>query len=327
MTSGTVSKAERVADVSDAAVRCVTERETFEALRPRAAVDALVEALRGGFDPADDFQRSILDVASGQLIVMPSETSACVGVKIVGAAPANADRGIPRIHGVYVLLDAVTLVPRLLLDGAGLTTLRTPAVSVAAVRDALTRSTEPLDIVAFGTGPQATGHVVTIVDTVEGIRPVSSITYVSRTPTAGLPGPGAVHVVAGSDAAADAVRRAGAIVCATTSGEPVFDSSLVRDDVVVMAVGSHDGDRREVESALVGRSQVVCEDLATVLREGGDVVMAIADGAFDAADLVTMRQVARGEVALAADRPVLFKGSGMGWEDAVVATAIAAVLG
>jgi ornithine cyclodeaminase len=305
----------------------VNEAQLFAAVPPRRAVASLIDALRSGVDPTADFRRSILDVPAGDLVVMPTRTADCVGVKLVGAAPENAARGIPRIHGVYVHFDAVTLVPRVILDGAGLTTLRTPAVSVAAVLGALTRSSEPLEIAVFGTGPQATGHVVTIVDVLDGVRPVTSVTYISRTPRDDLPGPGATCAVAGTDDAAAAVRRAGAIVCATTSGVPVLDSALVRDDAVVMVVGSHDPGRREVETAIVGRAQVVVEDIATVQREGGDVVMAIADGALTADQLVTMRQVARGEVELAADRPVLFKGSGMGWEDAVVAEAAAVALG
>lgn len=46
-----------------------------------------------------------------------------------------------------------------------------------------------------------------------------------------------------------------------------------------MAVGSHEPDAREPDAALLGRATVVVEDARTALREAGDVVMVIADGA------------------------------------------------
>src|SRR6476646_2885241 len=106
------------------------------ALTPAEAVRAIKDALQSGFDPATDFQRQILDVKYGQLLVMPSQLQSSVGVKVVTVAPANANRGLPRIQAVYALFDAPTLSPRALFDGTALTTLRTPAVSIAAVKPA-----------------------------------------------------------------------------------------------------------------------------------------------------------------------------------------------
>jgi ornithine cyclodeaminase len=51
-------------------------------------------------------------------------------------------------------------------------------------------------------------------------------------------------------------------------------------------------------------------------------VLAIRDGALRVEQLLAMRDVVTGAVTLAADRPVLFKGSGMAWEDLVVARAV-----
>jgi ornithine cyclodeaminase len=48
------------------------------------------------------------------------------------------------------------------LDGTALTTLRTPAVSVAAVLPVL--PDRPLRVAVVGAGPQAVGHVATLAD-------------------------------------------------------------------------------------------------------------------------------------------------------------------
>ena len=98
----------------------------------------------------------------------------------------------------------------------------------------------------------------------------SSVTFVVRdvgsASAADLPH-GATVVRANSPEAADAVQRADVIVCATTSAKPVFDSAATKHDVIVVAVGSHEPDRREVDTALVSRAQVIVEDPETAMRE------------------------------------------------------------
>lgn len=295
-------------------------------LAPADAVRAIEDALSAGVDPAADFQRRILDVEHGQFLLMPAQSATSVGAKILTVAPDNPARGLPRIQGVYVLFDAVTLAPRALIEGTALTTLRTPAVSVAAVKPALFARDTPLRITVFGAGPQGVGHVATIAGVVDGHREISSVTYVVRNPTAADLPSGSVVVQANSPDVDAAVRGADVIVCATSSGEPVFDSVATTSDVIVIAVGSHDPDRREVDTALVARAQVVVEDVPTALREGGDVVMAIAESSLGAPDLIPMRDIITGAATLRPDRAVFFKSSGMSWEDVVIADAVAARL-
>ena len=312
--------------MNNASINFVSAATVADTLSPASAVRAIEDALRTGFDPATDFPRKILDVKHGQLLVMPSQLQSSVGVKVATVAPDNPGRGLPRIQAVYVLFDALTLTPRLLLDGTALTTLRTPAVSVAAVKPALLAKDTPLHITVFGAGPQGTGHAATIADVVDAHRAIASVTYVVRHPTAaGLP-PGNIVVEAHSPLADLAVYRADVIVCATGAGEPLFDSTGTKPDVIVIAVGSHDPDRREVDTQLVARAQVIVEDRDTALREGGDVVMAIAESDLSAGDLIPIKDVATGAATLVPGKAVFFKSSGMSWEDVVVGEAIAAQL-
>ena len=102
----------------------------------------------------------------------------------------------------------------------------------------------------------------------------------------------------------------------------MFDSALLRDDAVVVAVGSHEPDARELDAPLLGRATVVVESVATALREAGDVVLAIADGSLTPVELVPMRDVVTGAVAVPTDRPMVFKSVGMSWQDLVVAEAV-----
>ena len=277
------------------------------ALPPAGAVEAVTAALLGGLDPAADAPRTQVPLAHGEFLLMPAQSATNAGVKVVTVAPGNPSRGLPRINAVYVLFDATTLRPRALLDGAALTTLRTPAVSVAAVRPLLASRTG-LRVVVFGAGPQGVGHE----ETLRAVSDVAAVAVVTR-------------ATAGSPEVAAALREADVVVCATTSREPVFDSRLLRDDVVVIAVGSHEATARELDSALVGRSTVVVEDVATALRESGDVVRAVADGALSPDALVPLRDAVRNPPT--GGGPVVFKSSGMSWEDLVVAEAVVAAAG
>ena len=288
------------------------DADAVAALGPAAAVSAITVALRGGLDPAADPARVSVGLTHGQFLLMPSEAPTAAGIKVVTVAPDNPTHRLPRIQAVYLLFDRETLALRAVLDGTALTTLRTPAVSVAAVLHWL--PDRPLRVAVVGAGPQATAHVSTLA----AFRPLESASYLvrdpSRTPLAA--------VGLGSPRADEALRSSDVVVCATSARTPVFDSRLLRDDAVVVAVGSHEPDARELDAPLLGRATVVVEDVATALREAGDVVLAMAEGTLTSADLVSMRDVVTGAVAVPAGRPLVFKSVGMSWQDLVVAAAV-----
>ena len=285
--------------------------DAVRALGPARAVQAVLAALRDGLDPAQDPPRSAVGLAHGQFLLMPSQTSAAAGVKVATVAPGNPGRGLPRIQATYLLFDPHTLALRAALDGTALTALHTPAVSVAAVLGSLPQ--RPLHVVVFGAGPQAHGHVATLA----AVRPLATVTFVLRDPTST---PGALRTC--SDIAGAAVDAADVVVCATSARTPLFDSALLRSGAVVIAVGSHEPDARELDAALLGRSTVVVEDTATALREAGDVVLAVAEGTLRLDDLVPMREVVLGGAVPSGDRPLVFKSVGMSWQDLVVAEAV-----
>jgi ornithine cyclodeaminase/alanine dehydrogenase-like protein (mu-crystallin family) len=274
------------------------------ALPPAAAVDAITRALLDGLDPGAGVPRTRMPLAHGELLLMPAESAASAGVKVLTIAGGNPARGLPLISAVYVLFDAETLRPAALLDGAALTTLRTPAVSLAAVRPLLAARTG-LRVVIFGAGPQGAGHE----ETLRAVCDVARVTVATR------------HTAGSPDVTA-ALREADVVVCATTSRTPVFDSAPLRDDAVVIAVGAHERTARELDSALCARATVIVEDVPTALAESGDVVQAIAEGSLAEDELVPLREAVRRPPATPG--PVVFKSNGMSWEDLVVAEAVVA---
>lgn len=295
-------------------------RAVADALDWGAATAAVEAALLDGLDPAGAVERSVVDVSHGQLLLMPAETAAAVGVKVAGVCPENPARGLPRIQALYLLLDRQTLGLCALIDGTALTALRTPAVSAVAVKHLAAPNARHL--VAFGSGPQAWGHVQAL----RTVRPLESVTVVGR--DRGRAQRFADRVSADGLAAragdAGAVADADIVVCATTAGSPVFDGALLASDACVVAVGSHEPHRREVGSEVLRRAVsgggVVVETVPVAMREAGDAILAVKDGALGEDDLV--------DIATAVRRPAwvpgvsVFKSVGMGWQDLVVAEAV-----
>lgn len=277
------------------------------------ATHVLRRALREGLDPADDIPRGAADLpGGGQLLWMPSVSRDHCGVKLLTIG------GDPWVQGAYVLFDARTLVPSAVLDGPALTDVRTPAVSFAGVLDIVEARRDPgrpLRVAIVGSGPQAVHHALGAVELFGAV----DITFVVRTPRE-------IDCDVPHRVAAEVPADADFIVCATSSAEPVIADADVADHAVVVAMGAHHPDKRELPGELIARSRLIVEDGDVASTECGDVLLAVGEGYLEAGrwtefrDVVADPAVAR-ELA-EADAPVVFKTAGMSWEDLAVAVAV-----
>jgi ornithine cyclodeaminase len=311
--------------------RFITAEEITSSFSFLSAVNAIEEALLGGLDPAGDLPRSILPIEKGELLLMPSTSVEGSGIKVLTIAPNNPALNEPRIQGLYLLFDKDNLSISSILDGAALTTYRTPAISLAAVRKAFELSPGEISVVVFGSGPQAISHIQTLAAL---DSKVSSVVFVVRdidkahkripdVAQMGLTSDCAIQILgADSHEVNQHLQQADLVIAATTARTPLFDSTLLKQSVIVIAVGSHEPDIREVDSKLVARAQVVVETRASALREAGDVIMAIGDGSVTAQSLHELADVVCGRTTLNREQPIFFKSSGMSWEDLVIARAI-----
>jgi ornithine cyclodeaminase/alanine dehydrogenase-like protein (mu-crystallin family) len=284
-----------------------------------AAIDALETAFRT-LDPGTGPLRTSLETPAGSLLMMPAFGEAGVGVKLVTLTSSNPEHGLPYIQAGYVLFDTVTQSPEAVLNGTALTALRTAAVSGLATRH-LARE-DAVRLVVFGAGVQARAHV----EAMCAVRQVTELVVVSRSP-----GPAGSLVHAGRERGLAArpgepasVAEADLICTCTTSGEPLFDGSLLTPGVHVNAVGSHRPDARELDTETVRRGRVMVETREVALAEAGELAIPIAEGAIEPAHVVAdLAEAVRGaEVRHSTDDLTVFKSVGMAFEDLVVARAI-----
>jgi ornithine cyclodeaminase/alanine dehydrogenase-like protein (mu-crystallin family) len=308
--------------------RFITAEEITDYFSFLSAVKAIEEALLGGLDPAADLPRSILPIEKGELLLMPSTSVEGSGIKVLTIAPNNPTLNEPRIH---LLFDKDNLAISSILDGAALTTYRTPAISFAAVRKGLELSRGEISVVVFGSGPQAISHIQTLAAL--DVK-VTSVVFVVRdiekaqkripdVAQMGLTSDCAIQILgAESHEVNQHLQQADLVIAATTARTPLFDSTHLKQSVIVIAVGSHEPDVREIDSKLIARAQVVVETRASALREAGDVIMAIGDGSISAQSLHELADVVCGRTTLNREQPIFFKSSGMSWEDLVIARAI-----
>lgn len=287
--------------------------ELARVLPMAAAVDALDEAF--GNELPESPQRSHLDVGSGDLLLMPAWDRRNVGVKLVTAAPGNPARGLPFIHGVYVLFDGASLAPIALFEAAALTAVRTAAVSAVATRHLARREVSTL--VIFGAGVQAGSHL----DAMLAVRDVDRVTIVTRSRGRA---DGLVHRARAAGCTAEigevgAVASADLVCTCTTSAEPLFDGAALQPGVHVNAVGSYRRDARELDEVSIGRARVFV-DTEVALKESGDLVFPLDEHILRPEDVTTLHDVVANDRGRASDDEItIFKSVGAAFEDLVVA--------
>jgi ornithine cyclodeaminase/alanine dehydrogenase-like protein (mu-crystallin family) len=253
----------------------------------------------------------------GTSFFMPAGASDAIGIKIVSAFADNPSRKIPVINGVYVLLDHSTGVPIAVMDATYMTALRTGATAGLAVDVLATPDASVLAL--FGAGGQAQA----LIDAVVAVRPIREIRIVSK-------GGESARVLSDSQTIpsraftdpASALADADVVVTATPSKEPLFATSMLKDQVCIAAVGSHSLSMRELPADCLADANVVVEDRDTALAEAGEIGDAIQEGFLNAADLLELGALLAGDTDLAGFPRSVYKSVGNAAEDIAIAREI-----
>ena len=298
------------------------------AVRERSPMPALVQALRRAFERGAEVpQRHPHALPGGaNMLLMPAwRERGRLGVKTVTICPGNSALTLPGVHGLYSLFDAATGVPLAVLEGGELTARRTAAASALAA-SYLARS-DAARLLVVGAGRVA----ALMPEALRAVRPgltqfevwarrdEAAEALAAALRASGLQAQATTHLEA-------AVRRADIVSCATLATTPLVQGAWLEPGTHLDLIGSFAPTMREADGTCFARASVWL-DTPEALAKAGDVLQAIAEGAFAAervvgtlADLVHSR--CRGRSADAhphAQERTLFKSVGYALEDLAAA--------
>ncbi|MGC8990647.1 MAG: ornithine cyclodeaminase family protein, partial [Verrucomicrobiia bacterium] len=293
---------------SEAVRRALPMSEAIAAMR-----DAFAELARGGVNLPPRL-RMDAPAENGVALVMPchSTSQKLFSLKFITLFSDNQRRGLPLIQSTVLLSDGSTGVPRAVMDGAALTSLRTGAASGLAT-DLLARP-ESTTVAVFGAGVQAR----TQLEAVACVRRIQRVRVFDRNMESATRFADEMRQQLGLEvqcatSPAEAADGADIICTATTSAVPVFDDRDVKPGAHINAVGVFQPNMAEVPAATVCRARVVVDHRQSALEEAGDLLMPLHAGLIGADHFSTEL----GEVVLglkpgrsSSDEITLFKSVG-----------------
>jgi ornithine cyclodeaminase/alanine dehydrogenase-like protein (mu-crystallin family) len=309
----------------------LTDSDVRKALPLAGLVDVMEPALAAFSNGhVDQPVRSSVHVDKHQAFfgVMPAylSTPAALGAKLVTVFSGNAARGLPALYATILLLDPDTGALAAIMDGRYITATRTAAVSAVAVRH-LSR-TDARVLAILGSGVQARSHA----EAVCRIKLFQEVRAWSPTPEHLARFVRDAHAIVKTPvqmaaSAKDAVRGADVIVLATSSAVPVIQSDWTAPGALVISLGAHEPEMREMDPALTARARVIVDSRDAALVEAGDVVQGIREGHFTEAHIAgELGEVIVGRVPgrRTNEEIVIFKSLGMAVEDVAAAQLVLA---
>ena len=294
-----------------------------QAVRERLPMAALVQALREMFISGCEVPPRHAHALgnAGSVLLMPAwRPGGRLGVKTVTIFPGNGALGLPGVHAVYTLFDAATGLPLAQMDGSELTARRTAAASALAASFLARPGARRLLVVGAG----RVGALM--FEAMRAVHPgIDEVTIWSRKPEAAemlavqLQTPG-VEARTTSDLQA-AVRRADIVSCATLATAALVQGAWLAPGTHLDLIGSFTPAMREADGVCFTRGRVFV-DTPEALAKSGDVLMAVAEGAFDTGALQgTLAELCRGERGGRRDDQeiTVFKSVGTALEDLAAA--------
>jgi len=213
------------------------------------------------------------------LATMPCEVvERVIGLKVISAMAGNRAKGHEPHQALVLLFDADHGTPLAIMEGGGITALRTAAATAVATR-ALSRP-DSSTLAILGTGTQARAHL----DALHLVRNFTTIRIYS--PDEGRRRAFAADAqtrlgvtVTATGTAEEAVRGADVVCTVTSSKTPVLDRAWLSEGAHVNAVGASLRAYRELDTETVRTARVFVDSKESAANEAGDLLMAMEEGA------------------------------------------------
>lgn len=299
-----------------------------QALPCKALISALRDAFQSQVQAPRRHVHALSSADSSTLLLMPVwQTEGHMGVKLVTVAPGNRDLQLPTVQALFILLDTATGTPLALMDGEELTLRRTAAAS--ALASAYLSRPDSQHLLIVGTGKLAPYMAIAH----SAVREIRRLTVwgrdsqrahqtMQKIQALGLPASVVLDVAQDLEQAS---RNADIISCATTSHQPLLQSTAVRPGTHIDLVGGFKPDMREADDALISKAALFVDTFDGALAEAGDLVQPMQAGLItrssvlaDLVDLTTGRHQGRSD----AQQVTLFKSVGTAIEDLCAANLV-----
>lgn len=284
-------------------------------------VDVALDAMRRCFAfEAQGVATARVDLShsAGWMRVLPAVVE---GVGMFGHKMISFTTGVG-VRYVITLFDLHDGEMRAVMDGAAITGARTGATTAVATDLLCGPRVEAAAII--GTGSVARSQLPAL----EAVRPVEEIRVFSRRPEnrSGFIAemqPMLQARLLDCDSVEEAIDGAGLVTLATKSTDPVFGARHLRPGMHVNSVGSARPDLAEVDPETFGMfDRVVCDSVELVFGESGDAIAAAGTGLFQAGRALSLASALAAGVPRAPTEVTLFKSTGTGLQDVVLAAAI-----
>ncbi|MEC4273463.1 ornithine cyclodeaminase family protein [Adlercreutzia sp. R25] len=292
----------RILSAKDVAA-CLTMGEVIDAVRATYEQKATGEAeawpmVYHAFEPgvAD------IDIKSGVL-----GGAGVFGHKTVAWFSKNPARGLPDLYGLIVVLSTETGEPVGVVDGAGITGLRTGAAGALGARVLANPGSESLLMV--GAGHQALYQVaatLSLSDSIKTVRvanphnPDRARDLAQRLPQKladqfRIERPDVRFEAAGD--LAQAVDASDIVITATMSTTPLIDADWVRFGTHFSCMGADMPGKQEIDPAIIAGGRLFTDDTANCIGNG-EIELGLAQGVFDADHVAgELGEVLAGKVA------------------------------
>ena len=205
------------------------------------------------------------------------------------------------------------------MDGASLTAIRTGAGGGLAA-DLLARK-DAKTVGLFGAGVQARAQLQAVM----AVRNIACVNLISRTQASAQQL--AAEISEWTDAPEvnlastpqEIVADADIVICATTSGTPLFDGNDLKLGTHITAVGTFVPEKREVDTTTIKRAKrIVVDSREDCLHEAGDLIIPNAEVDAEIGEIVNGDKQGR----QSDDEITFFKSVGVAVQDAVAAAAV-----
>lgn len=300
-------------------------RETIRGLLTMSDTMALLERAFGELAAGDAVMPQRTAVAdpdhNGWYAFMPAQLKqqGALGIKAVTVYKDNpAKFNLPSTLATIILLDGDTGKTIAVMDGGFITAMRTGGVSGLATKYLAREDAKVAGVLGMGVQARAQCEGMAAARDLDRIVCFSVDAPDAKRQFADDMAQQIGVEVSLADSVREVVEGVDVLALATTAATPIVDGAWLPPGLHINAIGSHAPGVRELDTASVVKSKIICDQTAACLAEAGDIQIPLEEGALSEIDiygeigeLVTGAKPGRES----ADEITLFKSVGLSIQD------------